>query len=144
MSYQLVSSGEQLPVAQPPRSTSDFEATPDSILKRYRALLDLGDLFARQHSLSELLLELAGRLQNVARFDLLVFALHDPAENMMRLTVLNHSKETDGREVRVENSATGWTWEHQQPLVIPDLLKEEHYPDTMKYLRERNMHSGCW
>ena len=144
MSYQLVSSGEQLPVAQPPRSDSDLEATPDSILQRYRALLDMGDLFARQHSLSELLLELAGRLQNVARFDLLVFALHDPAENMMRLTVLNHSKKTDALEVRVNSSATGWTWEHQQPLVIPDLLREESYPDTVKYLRERNMHSGCW
>jgi formate hydrogenlyase transcriptional activator len=139
----MMSFEEQSPMVQPQESEFPAEATPDSVIQRYRALLDMGDVLARRQSLSELFADLAVRLQKVARFDLLIFALHDPGENLMRLTLLDGRKKPAAIEMRIDSSTSGWTWENQQSVVIPELPKEQRFPHTVKYLCEQGINSAC-
>ena len=53
-----------------------FESGVD--VDRYEALLQMADLMAHHRSMSELLPELAKRLQQVASFEIASFSLYDP------------------------------------------------------------------
>jgi len=91
----------------------------------------------RHYSLPELFHELAQRLQRVAEFQLLHFSLHDPNENVMR----RHLWEGEGpmipEVVPVEESASGYVWTHQTPLLIDDLLEDQRFPKVFGPLREK-------
>src|SRR5579871_4024040 len=100
----------------------------DADLRRYEALLEMADLVVHHGSLPELFEELGGRLRGVPSFDFANFSLHDPRSNRMRLHVWNgddrHSWPSD---LEVDDTATGWVWENQHPLVLPDLEVENRF-----------------
>jgi formate hydrogenlyase transcriptional activator len=115
----------------------------NDITRRYHALLEIGDLFSHQQSVSELFVEVANKLKQVIRFDVVIFALHEVAENLMRLTLVPAEEQIRELAVSVNSSVSGWTWENQRALVIPDIVHEPHYPETTKYLGEYGMKSAC-
>jgi formate hydrogenlyase transcriptional activator len=91
-------------------------------LRRYEALLEMADLMVHHRSLPELFHELAQRLPKVVDFQLLNFSPYDPERNVMKL----HWWEGDVfsgvvREESLDESASGWVWEHQKSLLFPDL-----------------------
>jgi formate hydrogenlyase transcriptional activator len=112
-------------------------------MRRYRALLDMADLLAHEGSLPELFRDLADRLREVVAFDLIMFSLYDPTQNTMRLNLLEHGDRGSITEWRVASCASGWVWEHQQALTIPEVLEEDRFPATRSWLGEHGMHSVC-
>jgi formate hydrogenlyase transcriptional activator len=92
----------------------------------------------RHYSLPELFHELAQRLQRVAEFQLLHFSLHDPNENVMR----RHLWEGEGPiipdVVAMDESASGYVWRQQTPLLISDLLEDQRFPKVFNLLREKD------
>jgi formate hydrogenlyase transcriptional activator len=142
MPYPLISEGEQELTAHTPEFQTS-ESIHESLVRRYRALLDMAGVFAREHDIPQLFVELSRWLRDVAHFDLLIFALRDPVDNQMRLTFVHQEDQSSRLDMRVDGAATGWTWESQECVVIPDISREVRYPDTMKYLREFGMTSAC-
>lgn len=124
------------------------EATAQSLdlqLRQYRTLLDLSKAIASHRNLSDLLHELADRLHELFDFHNLSLMLHDGAQNVMRIHVLETSKPIMRqlpREIPVEGSAVGWVWRNQTPFVSGDVDKENRFPVT-KILRDYPVKSLC-
>jgi formate hydrogenlyase transcriptional activator len=119
-----------------------FEANED--VGRYEALLQMADLVVHHRSVPELLPELAQRLRSVASFEVASLCLHDPHKNVMRI----HFWEGDQRlsditELPVEESACGFVWEKQRPMVLDDLHTETRFRRAVSLLREKGVRSYC-
>jgi formate hydrogenlyase transcriptional activator len=116
-------------------------------LEQYRALLEVSEAITRTADLAELFRDLAPRLRRVVPFDLLILLLHDPAENAMRLHILE-----SGRPEPVSfqhgptplESPSGLVWQSQQPMVIADYERETRFPHMTPIWRDRGMRSGCY
>ncbi len=94
----------------------------DDDLRRYEALLEMADLVVHHRSVPELFRELAERLQKVASFEVACFSLHDPQKNAMRLHFWEGSTLIPNlAELPIDDSAIGWVWQNQQPVVVPDV-----------------------
>src|ERR1700690_69888 len=122
-----------------PDRLSDFDAD----LRRYEALLEMADLMVHHGSLPELFEELSGRLRDVTAFDFANFSLHDPKKNMMRLHIWAGAEVSVPVEMAVSDAASGWVWENQQPLILPDLSVESRFPLLLNILREKGLRSYC-
>ena len=124
------------------------EATAQSLdlqLRQYRTLLDLSKAIASHRNLSDLFHELAERLHELFDFHNLSLVLHDGAQNLMRIHVLETSEPVMRqlpREIPVEGSAVGWVWQNQTPFVTGDVDKENRFPVT-KVLRDYPVKSLC-
>jgi formate hydrogenlyase transcriptional activator len=118
------------------QSESESNLNPQQELHRYQALLDVTDLMVRHYTLPELFHELAQRLQRVAEFQLLHFSLHDPHENVMRRHLWEGEAPTIPDVVPVEESASGYVWQQQTPLLVPDLSQDQRFPKVFGPLRD--------
>lgn len=117
---------------------------PESDLRRYEALLEMADLLVHHGSLTELFEELGGRLREVTSFDYANFSLHDPSGNMMRLHIWAGAEmQIAPLEIAVADAPSGWVWEKQQVLIIPDLNAERRYPTLLGLFREKGIRSYC-
>jgi formate hydrogenlyase transcriptional activator len=116
-------------------------------LEQYRTLLEVAEAITRTADLAELFRDLAPRLQRVVPFDFLFLLLHDPAENAMRLHVLE-----SGRSEPVHfhpgttplESPSGEVWQTQRPQFITDYEQETRFPHMVAIWRERGLRSGCY
>src|SRR5581483_1526886 len=116
--------------------------TPTS---RYCALLGVSEAIAAHRDLSALFHDLAKRLPAVVPFEFIGLILHDPERNVMRVHVLEGTEEAKrialGMELPVEESAGGWVWTHQQPLVVPCTQEETRFPKATGPLRQMGVAS---
>jgi len=105
----------------------------------------MADLVVHHHSLPELFVAMAERLRQVVAAEAANFSLYDPARNVMRLHLWEGSELAPASlEVPVEESPSGWAWQNQQPLVVPDLASESRFLPVISALRERGLRSYCW
>jgi formate hydrogenlyase transcriptional activator len=112
----------------------------------YQILLEVAEAIASYRDLRELFHVLAERLHLVVDFDYLNLILHDSKRNVMRLHILETSRPTQvepGLEIPIEWSAAGLVYETQQPLVIPDLEKEERFPLMKEVMQREGIVSLC-
>jgi formate hydrogenlyase transcriptional activator len=124
------------------RSKSHFEADDD--LGRYEALLHIADAMVHHQSLPELFSLLAEQLHTVADFEIANFALRDPATNNMRMHFWAGSfLSSMPTQLSMEESASGWVWQYQTPLVVSDLHTETRFPRMAAVLKERGIRSWC-
>lgn len=99
--------------------------------------------------LAALFKDLAQRLPAVAPFDFIGLVLHDPAKQVMKVHVLETAeaqaatKRLDDMEIPIEESAGGWVWSQQQPLMIPSLADETRYKLGLDALRSLGVQSLC-
>src|SRR6266446_4455393 len=70
---------------------SSLPSPPNSLVQRYRSLLDVTEAIVSDRDLPELFHDLAVRLQGVLTFDSLYLVLHDPADETMHLHVWESS-----------------------------------------------------
>ena len=87
----------------------------------YRTLLAVAEAIVSHRDLQALFHDLAGRLQQVVRFDYLALVLHDAASNTMRLHVLETAEPLPAQPpivLPVEEDPAGLVWQTQQPLII--------------------------
>jgi len=113
---------------------------------RYGALLEVTEAIAAQRDLAALCRDLARRLPSVVRFEFIGFLLHDPSRNVMRVHVLETSDARtlpSGAELPVAESAGGWVWTHQQPLIVPCLEDETRFAKGLAILRDIGVASLC-
>lgn len=116
---------------------------------QYRALLEVSEAISTHRELSALFRDLAQRLPAVAPFDFIGLVLHDSAKGTMKVHVLETTaahrltRQLNGLQIPLEESASGWVWMHQQPLVIPSLSEETRFKTGMDTLREIGLQSVC-
>src|SRR2546426_10564276 len=111
-------------IRRPPRSTLFPYTTLFRSLAVSAAIVAHRDLGALFH-------ELADRLHQVVRFDLLVCVLHDATSNTMRLHVLENTEPIPGeapRPVSVEEDPAGVVFQTQHPLIISNVAEENRWP----------------
>lgn len=115
--------------------------------RQYEALLEALESLSRHDDLNALFHDLAGRLRKVVEFDFISVLLHDPAENVMRLHVLESEQPLSigiGPNVAPSESPGGWVWQSQQPLIISDYEKETRFPRITNTWRTYGMKSGYY
>ncbi|HKB37261.1 MAG TPA: sigma 54-interacting transcriptional regulator [Gemmataceae bacterium] len=116
--------------------------------QQYRALLAVAEAIISHRDLHALFHDLAGRLQQVARFDYLILVLHVAAHNAMRLHVLETSEPTappPGLLIPIEESPSGLVWQTQQPLIIPNVAEANRWPRLREQLfRPHGVTSLCF
>ena len=118
----------------------------DPAAQRYRALLELADLMVQGRGLNELLHSVVLRLHSIEKFDFISFSLYDSPKKLMCLNVwasVDIDKPGFSVEMKVEDSPSGWAWQNQQPLVLPDINEESRFPKVLQPMRERNIRSYC-
>ncbi|MGC2768379.1 MAG: sigma 54-interacting transcriptional regulator [Candidatus Acidiferrum sp.] len=112
--------------------------------RQFEALLEVSEAIAQQRDLKALFHELSERLHAVLQFDFLALVLHNPANNTMRLHILEthepHKAEAS-TEFPVETSPSGWVWQNQQPFVTLDTSKDPRHPDFMRMLQAEGVYS---
>jgi formate hydrogenlyase transcriptional activator len=112
--------------------------------RHYEALLEMADVAVCHDSLSGLFAALGKRLHLVTAFELASCALYDPEKKVMRLHIWEGSGTADVPvEVPVETSPSGWVWQNQQPMVVPDLQLDANFSRVFDLFRERGLRSYC-
>ncbi|HET7842475.1 MAG TPA: sigma 54-interacting transcriptional regulator [Terriglobia bacterium] len=108
--------------------------------RRYEALLEMADLMVRHHTLPELYHEMAVGLRKVADFKFLNFSLYHPENRLMHLHFLEGEPASGfPTELPVDESPTGWSWQHQQELIFDNLEHEARFPRVLEELRSRGI-----
>ena len=116
-------------------------------MTQYEALHAVSESIAAHRDLAALFRDLAQRLQAVVRFDFVTLILHDPVRNVMCRHILAPAQPSViqiGRELPVVESAGGWVWQTQQPLLSLDVTHDNHFPRLLAELREDGVQSCCW
>jgi formate hydrogenlyase transcriptional activator len=126
------------------RSNPEGQAESSPGADRYQVLLELADLMVHHRTLPELFHEMMQTVQRVTSFDFIAFSLHDPTFNTMRLHLWEGGETAPiPAQLPVEDSASGWVWLNQLPMVFEDLHQETRFPKTLEILRERGNRSYC-
>ena len=113
-------------------------------VSRYEALLQMADLVVHHRGVPEMLPELAQRLRKVASFEVASFALYDPEKKVMRMHFWEGKERlSDLTELPVAESACGFVWEKQRPMVLPDLRQETRFQAAVNLLIEKGVRSYC-
>ena len=119
-----------------PAEHSEVPAEPH----RYEALLEMADLMVRHQTLPELYHEMALGLGKVVDFKFLNFSLYHPENKAMHLHFLEGEPATGfPKELPVWESATGWSWQHQQELLFQNLDQDTRFPRVVEVLRSRGI-----
>jgi formate hydrogenlyase transcriptional activator len=100
--------------------------------EQYLTLLELSKAIASHRDLTRLFHDLACRLQMLFKFRSLAVMFHDSSRNILQSHFLETCAPTQWqspKEVPIEGSVAGWVWEHQEPVVVHDIAREEdRYP----------------
>jgi formate hydrogenlyase transcriptional activator len=126
--------------------SSNLERESDSSpeIDPCQVLLETEELIIDEGSLQGLFAALAARLGEVAPAEFVNFALHDATRNVMQLHILGGKEPTPARiEVPVMDSPAGWTWQTQQPVILPDVQAETRFYSVMNLLNDKGIRSYC-
>ncbi|HXF94388.1 MAG TPA: sigma 54-interacting transcriptional regulator [Nitrospiraceae bacterium] len=127
------------------RDQNPDQSCAETPTSRYCALLGVSEAIAAHRDLSALFHDLAKRLPSVVPFEFIGLILHDPDRHVMRVHVLEATEEAKrialGMELPVEESAGGWVWTHQRPLVVPCTQEEKRFPKATAPLRQMGVAS---
>jgi formate hydrogenlyase transcriptional activator len=118
----------------------------DPILARHETLLEVAESIAQHRQLSTLFADLSRCLKRLVSFDFITLTLADPAEQVVRLHIL----ETD-RPVKIESpepipygdTPTMFALETRKPYYVPDIAEETQYPIIRDLLQQHGIQSYC-
>jgi formate hydrogenlyase transcriptional activator len=121
-------------------SAAGKDASPER--SRYRLLLEITDLVARAKSLPEAFKELAPPVLALTGGELLSLSLHDDRRDCMVTHYWKRNEQSGEFDAfPVEEAATGWAWEHQEPVTISDTEREERFPGFVPVLLNHGVRS---
>src|SRR5260370_5050991 len=110
--------------------TPGEDASPEH--SRYRLLLEITDMVARASSLPDAFKEIAPPVLDLTGGELLSLSLHDARRDCMLNRYWKKNQESGEFEVfPVDKAVTGWAWEHQEPIAIPDTEREQRFPGCL-------------
>jgi len=107
--------------------------------RQYQTLLEVSKSIASHRDLKALLQDLARRLPSVVPFEYIGLILHNPERNVMRAYYLGTGDGESlppGIELPVGESAGGWVFKTQKPLVVPRLEAEARFPKVTEILKK--------
>jgi formate hydrogenlyase transcriptional activator len=114
-------------------------------------LLDLAGLTSAHLDVRGFFRDLAERLKVCVPFDFVKIVLYDPATNRMRVEVAegpmaDRLRSGPGAELPLATSASGWTWQQQEPLVISDIedVDDARFPSLREALRRCGVRSQAY
>jgi formate hydrogenlyase transcriptional activator len=113
---------------------------------RYRTLLAISEAIVSHRDLPALFHELAGRLQQVVRFDYLGLLLYDSESSTLRLHVLESAGPVPSASMNLPlgEVPAGWVWQTQQPLIVANVADETRWPRYQELVRPYGVKSSCW
>lgn len=111
--------------------------------RRYETLLEMADVLVRHRSLTDFFHDVSGRLHAVASFELIIFTFYDPATHSMRVCFLQGVEDFPILELPVDQTPSGWVWQNQVPLAIPDLSLETRFGRGIQTLKHVGIQSYC-
>ncbi len=117
------------------------------LVERHEALLEAIETLSRHGDLPALFHDLAVSLKKVVPFDFISVILYDPADQVMRLHILESDRPLStgiGPDHPPADSPGGWVWQSQQPMIIPDYEQETRFPRITPVWRAYGMRSGCY
>ena len=113
-------------------------------LRRDEALFGMASLAGRHSPPPELFLKLAKSLRSVTRFDVAGCCLHDATKSVMRLYVWEGTQLISPPvELPLEETTSGWVWQHQEPLVFADVQGESRFLTCLNLLKTKAIRSFC-
>jgi PAS domain S-box-containing protein len=104
-------------------------------LTRYEALIKLSEEIVVEHNLNSLFERLAGLLERVLDFDLVIFSVNDPDRQSIAVHVVEKG--------RLVSPAVPLDFEYQQWISIPRIANKRNLPSGLKLLRDRGIQSYC-
>jgi formate hydrogenlyase transcriptional activator len=113
--------------------------------QKYLTLLEISKAIASHRDVTELFHDITDRLRKLFPFRDLGVMMHDPQKNVMRSYIM---EATSGSwfdapaEVSIDDSINGYVWQHQEPLVIHDLLVDDRFP-AAEILKQQGVRSVC-
>ena len=118
------------------RAEDPAQEKPD--VRRYEALLEMADLMVNHRALPELLHETALSLKKVVSVDFINLSLYDSTFATLRPHLWEGgSIPLVPVEEAGTDTASGWVWQNQQPLLFSDLPQETRFPETFDGFRKR-------
>ncbi|MGH9787748.1 MAG: sigma 54-interacting transcriptional regulator, partial [Candidatus Acidiferrales bacterium] len=117
-----------------------------SLAARYEALIRVSQVISSHHGCRDLFRSLVIELRQVVQFDYLAVVLYDAAAHKMCLHLLDGAdpdRILEQPEIETEEMFAWWVYQHQQPLVIPDLEKETRFPRLTEFLIQQGIQSTC-
>jgi formate hydrogenlyase transcriptional activator len=115
-------------------------------LKRYETLLEVAGTIASSLDLSELFRQLLDRIQDLGRFDFLALMLHDPIENVMRVSALHVKVPVTvpiTLQLPVAESFDGHVWQNQKRIAISDISTDDRFPRHLEMIRGNGIRTYC-
>jgi formate hydrogenlyase transcriptional activator len=129
-----------------PDKTAAHEENKLMVVERssVEILLAITDLIVTGEALPRLFEELTPLLRQLTRCTLVEFSLCDTSRNC----VVTHfwkleteMRSWDASSSLSDESPNTWVWEHQEPVLIPDIDRETRFVGTMSALREHGVRS---
>ena len=109
-----------------------LNATITATAERYRTLLEINNAIISNLTQGALFHAVAEALRRVVPFDRIAIFIHDPRENVLRLSLLESSLPVGQYVVGLAwapgESHAGWAFAHQQTLLRRDLETERQFP----------------
>ncbi len=111
--------------------------------RRYETLLEMADVLVRHRNLTDFFHDVSQRLHAVANFELIIFTFHEQATGSMRICFSQGIDPVPVRVLLMDETPSGWVWQNQLPLAIPDLSLETRFAKRVQSLREVGIQSYC-
>jgi formate hydrogenlyase transcriptional activator len=114
--------------------------------QQYQALLAVAEVIVAHRDLQALLHDLAGRLHQVVRFDVVALVRYDAENNLMHRHVLDHTEPFSVEPpaaFAVEDDPGGLVVQTQQPLILSSLAEAARWPRYLERVRPLGANSVC-
>lgn len=123
---------------------SESHSESESDMQRREVLLAMPDFIANGGDLPQLCLELTRRVRSILENEVVIFALHDSVRNSMRVHVWGAKEPLpDSLEVPVDECATGWCVQNQQPVIVRRIEEAIKFPICQKVMSSKKLQSLC-
>lgn len=121
------------------------QATPlESIAQRYETLLRVSQALISKYCSEGLFDVLARELREVVSFDFLVAGIYDEKHHEVHLKGFDPSVgDLTSSKIAPEETLTWWVYQHQQPLLIPNIHEDGRFPRAMEVLKTNGIRSLC-
>lgn len=129
-----------------PSNSVALQVLSDTSMHRYEELLRASSAIAACRDSRTVIERFATELQKFVRFDyVLITVIDEPTRKILWrvFQAFGSDENLDIPYFQLEESPSGWAYEFQQPIVIPDWESETRYSRLRGFLLEHQIRSSC-
>jgi formate hydrogenlyase transcriptional activator len=116
----------------------------ESMVERYETLLRVSQTLISSHCSEGLFDILVRELRAVVSFDFLGAGIYDEKLHEVRLKCFDPwGRRLTVPQLAPEETLAWWVYQHQQPLIIPNVHEDNRFPRAVEVLKTRGIHSVC-